>query len=229
MADNIKLGPGGIREIEFIAQAFQIVRGGRRPELRTRSLLDGVAAPGRRPAAAGQHRRGARGGVSLSAHGRESHPGARTTSRRMSCRPSARSARGSRMRWASRAGRRSSRVSRSSARSSRPSSSASPGKRRARRHATSIRSRAAWAAGDIAAMLAGTSLAGDERAVELLKDLRHGGLYQRMDEVGRQRLAAVMVRTMDALDGASGGARSVSSACCRCFAPSAGAARISRC
>ena len=40
MADNIKLGPGGIREIEFIAQAFQIVRGGRRPELRARSLLE---------------------------------------------------------------------------------------------------------------------------------------------------------------------------------------------
>ncbi len=28
MQDNIKLGPGGIREIEFIAQAFQLVRGG---------------------------------------------------------------------------------------------------------------------------------------------------------------------------------------------------------
>ena len=39
MAENIKLGPGGIREIEFIAQAFQIVRGGRRPELRERSLM----------------------------------------------------------------------------------------------------------------------------------------------------------------------------------------------
>jgi [glutamine synthetase] adenylyltransferase / [glutamine synthetase]-adenylyl-L-tyrosine phosphorylase len=29
MADNIKLGPGGIREIEFIAQVFQLIRGGR--------------------------------------------------------------------------------------------------------------------------------------------------------------------------------------------------------
>ncbi|MDH3506218.1 MAG: hypothetical protein OEQ25_03675, partial [Gammaproteobacteria bacterium] len=29
MVDNIKLGPGGIREIEFIVQALQIVRGGR--------------------------------------------------------------------------------------------------------------------------------------------------------------------------------------------------------
>src|SRR6185436_7672821 len=39
LADNIKLGPGGIREIEFIVQAFQIVRGGRSPELRERALL----------------------------------------------------------------------------------------------------------------------------------------------------------------------------------------------
>ncbi len=39
MDANIKLGPGGIREIEFIAQAFQLVRGGREPRLRTRQLL----------------------------------------------------------------------------------------------------------------------------------------------------------------------------------------------
>ena len=39
LRQNIKLGPGGIREIEFIVQAFQLVRGGRNPELRTRSLL----------------------------------------------------------------------------------------------------------------------------------------------------------------------------------------------
>ena len=36
LADNIKLGPGGIREIEFIAQVFQLIRGGRRPALRIR-------------------------------------------------------------------------------------------------------------------------------------------------------------------------------------------------
>jgi len=39
MADNIKLGPGGIREIEFIGQAFQLVRGGRDPDLQVRSIL----------------------------------------------------------------------------------------------------------------------------------------------------------------------------------------------
>jgi glutamate-ammonia-ligase adenylyltransferase len=32
-ADDIKLGPGGIREIEFCAQAFQLIRGGREPSL----------------------------------------------------------------------------------------------------------------------------------------------------------------------------------------------------
>ncbi len=39
MAENIKLGPGGIREIEFIVQAAQLVRGGRDPELQERTLL----------------------------------------------------------------------------------------------------------------------------------------------------------------------------------------------
>ena len=37
--DNIKLGHGGIREIEFIVQALQLVRGGSDPRLRTPSLL----------------------------------------------------------------------------------------------------------------------------------------------------------------------------------------------
>ena len=39
LADNIKLGPGGIREIEFIVQSMQLVRGGYREELREPSLL----------------------------------------------------------------------------------------------------------------------------------------------------------------------------------------------
>jgi glutamate-ammonia-ligase adenylyltransferase len=43
MADNIKLGPGGIREIEFIAQVFQLIRGGRESALQirpTQKVLD---------------------------------------------------------------------------------------------------------------------------------------------------------------------------------------------
>ncbi|MEG3792346.1 bifunctional [glutamate--ammonia ligase]-adenylyl-L-tyrosine phosphorylase/[glutamate--ammonia-ligase] adenylyltransferase [Lysobacter sp. CCNWLW3] len=39
LADDIKRGPGGIREIEFLVQALQLIRGGREPELRGRRLL----------------------------------------------------------------------------------------------------------------------------------------------------------------------------------------------
>jgi len=38
--DHLKLGPGGIREIEFVAQAFQLVRGGREARLRERGVID---------------------------------------------------------------------------------------------------------------------------------------------------------------------------------------------
>ncbi len=38
--ENIKLGPGGIRECEFIGQAFQLIRGGNEKSLQTRGILD---------------------------------------------------------------------------------------------------------------------------------------------------------------------------------------------
>ena len=38
--DHVKLGPGGIREIEFIVQVFQLLRGGQEPALQAASLLD---------------------------------------------------------------------------------------------------------------------------------------------------------------------------------------------
>jgi glutamate-ammonia-ligase adenylyltransferase len=44
LSNNIKLGAGGIREIEFIAQSFQLIRGGREPSLRGRGLLETLAA-----------------------------------------------------------------------------------------------------------------------------------------------------------------------------------------
>jgi len=44
MADDIKRGPGGIREIEFLAQALQLIRGGREPALRERRLLPALDA-----------------------------------------------------------------------------------------------------------------------------------------------------------------------------------------
>lgn len=46
MAENIKLGPGGIREVEFAAQVFQLIRGGRERSLQlrsTRETLDRLA------------------------------------------------------------------------------------------------------------------------------------------------------------------------------------------
>ncbi|MBL8407879.1 MAG: bifunctional [glutamate--ammonia ligase]-adenylyl-L-tyrosine phosphorylase/[glutamate--ammonia-ligase] adenylyltransferase [Candidatus Accumulibacter sp.] len=43
MAEHIKLGPGGIREIEFMAQVFQLIRGGREPALQIRPTLQVLA------------------------------------------------------------------------------------------------------------------------------------------------------------------------------------------
>jgi glutamate-ammonia-ligase adenylyltransferase len=47
---DVKLGPGGIREVEFIAQLFQLIRGGKEEPLRargTREILDYLAKSGR--------------------------------------------------------------------------------------------------------------------------------------------------------------------------------------
>jgi glutamate-ammonia-ligase adenylyltransferase len=49
MAHNVKLGPGGIREIEFLAQVFQLIRGGRDTSLQikpTLKVLDRLAERG---------------------------------------------------------------------------------------------------------------------------------------------------------------------------------------
>ena len=44
LEDNIKLGAGGIREIEFVVQAFQLIRGGRDPMLQERRLRQVLVA-----------------------------------------------------------------------------------------------------------------------------------------------------------------------------------------
>ena len=71
LADDIKRGPGGIREIEFLVQALQLIRGGREPALRERRLLPALQAlvearPGQR-----RGRRDAGRGLSLPAPARE--------------------------------------------------------------------------------------------------------------------------------------------------------------
>ena len=42
--DNVKLGAGGIRDIEFIVQAFQLIYGGRHPQLQVKSCLQAMQA-----------------------------------------------------------------------------------------------------------------------------------------------------------------------------------------
>ena len=41
-APDVKLGPGGIREIEFFVQTQQLILGGRNPDLRVRGTLEGL-------------------------------------------------------------------------------------------------------------------------------------------------------------------------------------------
>lgn len=56
-ANDVKLGRGGIREIEFIVQLMQIVRGGRLPQIRCRATLPSLqllVAHGLMPAATAQ-------------------------------------------------------------------------------------------------------------------------------------------------------------------------------
>jgi glutamate-ammonia-ligase adenylyltransferase len=62
LADHVKSGPGGIREIEFIVQALQLTRGGRDRRLQTPSLfaaLERLAATQLLPAAAVEELRAA--------------------------------------------------------------------------------------------------------------------------------------------------------------------------
>lgn len=47
LENDLKLGPGGIREAEFIVQAFQVIRGGVEPALRTPSYLLALSSLGR--------------------------------------------------------------------------------------------------------------------------------------------------------------------------------------
>jgi glutamate-ammonia-ligase adenylyltransferase len=198
MAHNIKLGPGGIREIEFIAQAFQLIRGGRAPELRARSLLAVLpllAGDRQLPdatvaalAAAYRYLRTVENRIQAwddaQTHELPSDPVVRACLVHSLHEPS----------WPAFEARLAAQRAIVEAEFERVAWEANgAGPRDTGPVAI------AWAGGDVAALLAGTTLAGDERAAELLHDLRHGALYQRMDEVGRQRLSAVMARTLEAL------------------------------
>lgn len=46
LSEDVKLGPGGIREVELIVQLFQLIRGGQDPRLQTPSLLAALTVLG---------------------------------------------------------------------------------------------------------------------------------------------------------------------------------------
>ncbi len=59
---DLKEGPGGIRDVEFLVQALQLLHGGRHPEIRTGNVLDalaGLAASGLLPQDAAERVAGA--------------------------------------------------------------------------------------------------------------------------------------------------------------------------
>ncbi len=196
MAENIKLGPGGIREIEFIVQAFQLVRGGRRPELQTRSLLRAL------PLLAGDRQLPDPTVAELARcyrylrtlenrlqamNDRQTHdlPSEAEERDRLAYalgEPS----------WASLGERL--RTQRAIVETEFDHVAWDADTRGIRRTGDPVSS--AWAAGDLPATLAGTPLAGNAEVEAHLAELRRGGLYQRMDEVAKQRLAAVVGSTV---------------------------------
>ena len=98
LQDNVKLGPGGIREIEFIVQALPADAWRQRPAPAEPRAAHGVAAARGAAAVAARSRRGAGRGVSIPARASRIGCSNGTTSRRTSCRKTTRRGRGSRIR-----------------------------------------------------------------------------------------------------------------------------------
>ncbi|HEX7079932.1 MAG TPA: bifunctional [glutamate--ammonia ligase]-adenylyl-L-tyrosine phosphorylase/[glutamate--ammonia-ligase] adenylyltransferase [Gammaproteobacteria bacterium] len=199
LADDIKLGPGGIREIEFVVQAFQLVRGGRDPLLRTPSLLEAL------PRLADERGIGHEGVEQLA----RAYAFLRTVENRLQ-------AMDDRQTHALPAdGETRARLAYALGEADWAHFAA--GLDRHRRAVEAVFDRVAWdgrgdrAAGadaafetaieawdarDYAALVAGTPLAGREETERQLAALREGSLYRRMDEQSRRRLAAAVVRTI---------------------------------
>ena len=70
---DVKIGAGGIRDVEFVAQALQLLHGGRMPQVRGRSAPRALVALAEAAHLARDARRAA-GGLSLSAPRREPAP-----------------------------------------------------------------------------------------------------------------------------------------------------------
>ncbi|MGB7214123.1 MAG: bifunctional [glutamate--ammonia ligase]-adenylyl-L-tyrosine phosphorylase/[glutamate--ammonia-ligase] adenylyltransferase [Gammaproteobacteria bacterium] len=202
MADHVKLGPGGIREAEFIVQAFQLVRGGRDPRLRTTSFKRALEARAgerelgpesvRRLAAAYDYLRTVENRLQA-IDDRQTHmlpadpenravlayalgePSFDAFMSRLAEHRRVVEAEFERIAWDRR------------------------GQRERGSDEPADAELEAWDAGDIAAVLAGTPFAGRADIEEQLRALRGGNLYRRMDEQSRRRLAAAVIRTIEPL------------------------------
>ncbi|WP_428103294.1 bifunctional [glutamate--ammonia ligase]-adenylyl-L-tyrosine phosphorylase/[glutamate--ammonia-ligase] adenylyltransferase [Candidatus Rariloculus sp.] len=201
LADNVKLGSGGIREIEFIVQAFQLVRGGQSPGLRKRSLLAALERLG----AAGLLESGAVAGLG------RAYRFLRTIENRIQAmedrqthnlptEPGARSGLAYAMAmsgWeelAAEIGRQRGVVETQFARLA----FEERGENR-REQLNEEQWAAAWERADLGSVLADTGIEQADAVAEELNALRTGNLYRRMDEPSRQRLADVVARLMPRL------------------------------
>jgi glutamate-ammonia-ligase adenylyltransferase len=209
LEDHVKLGPGGIREIEFIVQAFQLVRGGRRAELRTRSLLQALPrlAGDRQLPQATVDELGLCYRFLRTLENRLQAMDDRQT-HELPSEPEART------RLAYALGEQSWDLLQT-----RVCGQRAIVEREFERVAWDVEGRdgrraidtrvAAWESGTLEVLLRDTPFAADPAALDLLGDLRSGGLYQRMDETARQRLAAVVARTVELLSADSSARRAL--------------------
>ncbi len=201
MADHVKLGPGGIREIEFIVQAFQLVRGGRDPRLRTPSLLEAL------PYLATERELGPDGverlGTAYRYLRRVENRLQAMDDRQTHVLPIDHEAR-ARLAFAFGAADWEAFATELAAKRAAVEEEfgrvawegRNPGRIESEEAAEAYQ---AWESGDVAVVLRDTPLATDENVARQLAALRAGGLYQRMDEQSRRRLAAVVLGTMPLL------------------------------
>ncbi len=201
MQNNIKLGAGGIREIEFTAQIFQIIRGGQDVRLRERRLLDVLPM--------------------LSEFGVLTQPEVddlidayrflRIVENRLQAmedqqthdlpdEPERQARLALAMNYDSWDALRE-QVSSRRAEVSRQFAEIAWLGTTADDDAQVESAEDAWELGDIDVMLASTPLAGFPALEDLFRRLREGGLYRRMDEPSRKRLAGVVGRLVPALEG----------------------------
>jgi glutamate-ammonia-ligase adenylyltransferase len=201
MRNNIKLGPGGIREIEFIAQVFQLVRGGPEPKLRTESLLTALPLLGAHRhltetavatlLAAYRHLRTVENRLQA-LEDRQTHdlPADAEHQARLACALHAAD-------WPALCAE----IDRVRSGVEAEFKHVAWDVREAPSEVGELETwRSTWEAGTLAEALRETALGGDPDVARLLTEFRRSGLYRRMDELSRQRLAAVIALTITLLE-----------------------------